>query len=267
MAATATTGSTSALRDWERAEIVRSDVEATGTPLVNLRTSEKNIARYMTPPSDTPYPLEYAYHVLGDVRGKRVLDFGCGSGMNSLLLARRGAAVVGVDISASLIQIARQRLAANGTAGAEFVVGSAHDLPLPDAAMDVVFGIAILHHLDLDLVSREVARVLRTGGRAIFQEPVRNSRIVRGLRRLVPYRAADISPFERPLTDPELLRFSAPFRSVRQRAFMLPHVNVAQVLPPARRYVDACYRADAALLRRYPRLATYAGIRVLELTR
>jgi hypothetical protein len=48
---------------------------------------------------------------------------------------------------------------------------------------------------------------------------------------------------------------------------MLPHVNVAQVLPPVRRCVDACYRADATLLRRYPRLATYAGIRVLELTR
>lgn len=265
MAATATTSS--ALREWEQAEIVRSDVEATRTPRLELRTSETNIARYMAPPAGTPYPLEYAYHLLGDVRGRRVLDIGCGSGMNSLLLARRGADVVGVDISASLIQVARQRLAANGTTGAAFVVGSAHDLPLPDASVDVVFGIAILHHLDLDLVSREVARVLHRGGRAIFQEPVRNSRTVRALRRLVPYRAADISPFERPLTDPELARFSAPFASVRRRAFLLPHVSIAQVLPPARRYVDACYRADAALLRRYPRLATYAGIRVLELTR
>jgi SAM-dependent methyltransferase len=256
-----------ALRNWERAEIVRSNVEATGTSAASLRTSERNISRYMAPSAETPYPLEYAYHLLGDARGKCVLDFGCGSGMNSLMLARRGARVIGVDISISLVQLARQRLAANKTTGASFVVGSAHDLPLPDRSVDVLFGIAILHHLDLERVSHEVARVLRSGGRAIFQEPVRNSRLVRSLRRLVPYRAADVSPFERPLTDAELQRFGRPFTSMRQRAFMLPHVNVIQLLPPVRRYLDRCYRADARWLRRYPRLSGYAGIRVIELTR
>ncbi len=256
-----------ALQQWERAEIARSDVEAGATGTVSLRTSARNIARYMNPPRDTAYPLEYAYHLLGDVRGKVVLDYGCGSGANSLLLARRGAKVIGVDISASLIEIARRRLAANDTSGASFVVGSAHDLPVPDASIDVVFGIAILHHLDLELVSREVARVLKPGGRAIFQEPVRNSALVRTARKLIPYRAPDISPYERPLTDEELRRFSTPFGRVSTRAFMLPHVNIAQVLPAMRRYVDACYRADAALLRKFPALTTYAGIRVLELTR
>jgi len=84
------------------------------------------------------------------VRGKTVLEYGCGDGINTVALARRGARVKAVDISPELISIARQRLAANRiTADVEYIVGSAHDLPLPDSSVDIVFGIAILHHLDL----------------------------------------------------------------------------------------------------------------------
>ena len=111
----------------------------------------------------------------------------------------------GIDISEDLLRLARRRLSVSGRdGGATFIAGSAHDMPFPDNSIDVVFGIAILHHLDLDLVSREVRRVLKPGGRAIFQEPVRNSPIVRFVRSLIPYRAPDISPYERPLTDEEL---------------------------------------------------------------
>jgi SAM-dependent methyltransferase len=202
------------------------------------------------------------------VHGRRIVDFGCGSGANSVLLSGRGAEVWGVDISEDLIRIAARRLAVNGRAGgARFVVGSAHDLPFPDGSVDVVFGIAILHHLDLRLVSREVHRVLRPGGRAIFQEPVRNSRVIRFLRSLVPYRAPDISPFERPLTDPELRAFASPFSTARVRAFGLPHVALGEILPLVRKRVDWLYRIDAAVLRAVPTLAYYAGIRVIELTK
>jgi SAM-dependent methyltransferase len=147
------------------------------------------------------------------------------------------------------------------------VVGSAHDLPLPDESIDVVFGIAILHHLDLSLVSREVSRVLRKGGRAIFQEPVRNSAMVRAVRSLIPYRAPDVSPFERPLTDRELREFAGPFSSMRARAFALPHVALGEHLPIVKKRIDRLYRCDAALLRRVPALEYYAGIRVIEVTK
>jgi SAM-dependent methyltransferase len=256
------------MQTWERAEIARSSIEATLTADAALRVSAKNLARYGRPPATTPYPLEYAYHLLGDVRGRRIVDFGCGSGANAVQLANRGAHVWAVDISEDLIRLGQRRLAVNGRAGgAQFIVGSAHDLPLPDASVDIVFGIAILHHLDLQLVSREVHRVLKPGGRAIFQEPVRNSPVVRFLRSLIPYRAPDISPYERPLTDAELRAFAAPFAAVRSRAFALPFVRLTEIVPPLRRYVDLAYRADAALLRRAPFLQRYAGIRVVEVTR
>jgi SAM-dependent methyltransferase len=252
--------------EWERAEIARSTFEATHTPAARLVADESNVARYLAPPPETVYPLEYAYALLGDIRGRTVVDFGCGSGENSLLLARRGAYVVGVDISESLIELARRRLDVNGLAGrAQFVVGSAHDLPLREGAADVVLGIAILHHLDLDAASREVHRILKPGGRAIFKEPVRDSRLVRAVRRCIPYHAPDISPFERPLTTPEVERFSARFRSRSMRAFSLPFVNVVGAIPTLRAYVPAAHRLDGAALSRLPALAPFSTIRVFEL--
>jgi SAM-dependent methyltransferase len=268
MAEVQTTSRTESMQQWERAEIARSIVEATLTADRALRVSADTFARYDRPPRDTAYPLEFAYQELGDVDGKRVVDFGCGSGANSVLLANRGAHVWGIDISEDLLRLAQRRLAVNGRAGgAEFIAGSAHDMPFPDNSIDVVFGIAILHHLDLDLVSKEVRRVLKPGGRAIFQEPVRNSRAIRFVRSLIPYRAPDISPYERPLTDAELRRFATGFTSWSVRAFALPHVQVGQVLPVAKHYWRTWYAWDRAALRGFPWLSRYASIRVISLTK
>ena len=268
MTTTAAAGRTEAMQRWERAEIERSSVEATLTPDDELRVSGETFARYASPPADTPYPLEYAYHQLGDVAGQRVLDFGCGSGANTALLAGRGAHVWGIDISEDLLRLGQRRLTVSGRAGeATFMAASAHDLPLPDNSVDVVFGMAILHHLDLDLVSREVRRVLKPGGRAIFKEPVRNSAVIRFVRKLIPYRAPDISPYERPLTDAEIERFARGFSASSVRAFALPHVQVGCVLPVVKNYWQRLYAMDRAVIRRLPWLARYASVRVITLTK
>lgn len=257
-----------AMQAWERAEIERSSVEATLTPDDELRVSPSTLRRYAAPPLDTAYPLEYAYALLGDVTGRRIVDFGCGSGANTALLAGRGAHVWGIDISEDLLRLAQRRLKVSGRdQEATFLAGSAHDMPFPDESIDVVFGMAILHHLDLDLVSREVRRVLKPGGRAIFKEPVRNSPLIRFARRLIPYRAPDISPYERPLTDDELRRFAKGFTACDVRAFGLPHVQIGQVVPIVRNYWKELHAADRVLLRRVPQLARYASIRVISLTK
>ena len=262
------TARTQTIERWERAEIERSSVEATLTPDESLRVGAATLARYEAPPADTPYPLEYAYHLLGDISGERVVDFGCGSGANSVLLAHRDAHVWGIDISEDLLRLAQRRLDASGrSGGATFIAGSAHDMPFPDSSIDLVFGIAILHHLDLALVSKEVRRVLKPGGRAIFQEPVRNSAVIRFVRRLIPYRAPDISPYERPLTDGELARFANGFSSVSVRAFALPHVQVGQVVPVVKNYWRSLYAMDRRLLDAVPLLRRYASIRVIHLTK
>lgn len=251
----------------ERAEVERSAAEASHFDDSNLVSPD--LARYLDPPADTFYPLEYSFHVLGDVRGKTVLEYGCGDGENTVALAARGAGrVLSLDISPDLIEIARRRLVVNGVGeDVEFVVGSAHDVPLPDESVDVVFGIAILHHLDLKLAAREVRRVLRPGGRAIFQEPVRSSPLMRAARKLIPYTPPDLSPFERPLTDDELKQFAEGYTSFRSKSFLLPTTSVLNLLPVARDHSERWLRWDAALLRRLPALGHYAGVRVVEMVK
>lgn len=252
---------------WEQAEIERSEFEALHTPDERLMPDDRNIARYLNPPRDTAYPLEYAYALLGDLTGRTILDFGCGSGENSLLLAIRGAHVIGVDISTALLSLAARRLALKGFTqnDAEFIAGSAHDLPIDDASVDGVFGIAILHHLDLAAAAREIHRVLKPGGIAIFQEPVRESALLRGFRRMIPYRAPDVSPFERPLRVHELTSFAAGFTTVASRAFSLPFVNLVQAVPFLRRFIHPAYRLDRRLIHVMPVLSHFAGIRVIAL--
>ncbi len=256
-------------KDWEQAEIKRSAFDAAHVVDLNwLVSDEKQIQRYLDPPADTHFPLEYSFHLLGDVRNKTVLEYGCGDGLNTVVLARRGAKVIALDISPDLIDIARQRLTVNNiNADVEFIVGSAHQVPLPNESVDVVFGMAILHHLDLPVSAREVHRVLRTGGRAIFQEPVRNSRVLKFIRNLIPYQAPDISPFERPLTDAELSDYAKDFASFRSKAFWLPTVSFLSDLPLTQRFAPLLSRYDTLALEKLPSLSHYATIRAVELVK
>jgi 2-polyprenyl-3-methyl-5-hydroxy-6-metoxy-1,4-benzoquinol methylase len=152
------------LREWEQAEIRRSAAEAESADTSSLLASEDNVAKYLNPPADTLYHLEYAFHLLGDVSGREVLEYGSGWGENTIILARRGAHVHALDISPELIAINRQRMQVNGiTKGVRLSVASAYEVPCPDESVDVVFGMMILHHLDLIKAAREVYRAGRAG--------------------------------------------------------------------------------------------------------
>ena len=252
---------------WENIEIERSSSEATRRSHDDLRISRAIIDRYLSPPVDTSFALEYAYHLLGDATGKVVLDYGCGAGENSVLIASHGGSPVGVDISPELIDMAEHRMNVCGMHDYEFKVGSAHELPLEDGSVDIVFGMAILHHLDLDLASREVFRVLKKGGKAIFLEPVRNSGLIRFVRGLIPYTAPDVSPFERPLTDSELQEFSREFCAYNDRAFSLPFVNLTETLGFGGKVLDTAIKLDGAVIKMLPFLKHFASVRVFEITK
>ncbi len=228
--------------------------------------SAETIARYYAPAETTAYALEYAYHLLGDVTGKTVLEFGCGDGMNTVMLTKRGAKVIAFDISAELVDLARKRLEANGCDGVELLLGSAHALPLPDESVDVIFGMAILHHLDLEIAAREVRRVLRKGGRGIFEEPIRNSKSIAWVRQFFPQQA-DVSPFERPLTEQEIKDFGHPCTH-QARTFHLPLSSATRFLPFWRQQGEKfCAQLDNYFLRRFPSLAYYGTVKVFEIVK
>jgi SAM-dependent methyltransferase len=120
----------------DQAEIERSAEEARRTVL--KATDRAQIARYLDPPSDTHYPLEYAFHLLGDIRGKTVLDLGCGTGENLVPLVERGARVIEIDISPDLIALAQQRMQ-NAALEATLRFGSAYDTGLESGSIDIIF--------------------------------------------------------------------------------------------------------------------------------
>lgn len=243
------------IKEWEEDEVRRSAIDAAGrTP--DLKANPANIQRYQNPPATTAYPLEYAFRLVGNLRGKRVLDFGCGAGENTILLAAKGADVIGMDISPDLVELAKERLRVNGYPGTA-VVESCHGTKFPDESFDVIFGAAILHHLDLRLARAEVLRLLKRGGLAVFEEPTRDSRVLRILRKLVPYKSPLASANERPLTTPELQSFAAGFEVVEWRKFMLPHVLAIWAVFPSK--LHQAFLLDRWLLKKMPWLHPWTG--------
>ena len=114
--------------------------------------------------------------LLGDVQDVRVLEIGCGSAPCARWLAARGARVVGLDISAGMLRYAVEANRSSGIA-VPLVHAGAEQLPFAAGSIDVVcsaFG-AVPFVADSAAVMREVARVLRPGGRWVFAvtHPVR----------------------------------------------------------------------------------------------
>jgi SAM-dependent methyltransferase len=107
--------------------------------------------------------------LLGDVRGRDVLEIGCGAAMCSRWLVGQGARVVASDVSAGML---RQARAASERSGVDvaLVQADACDLPFATASFDIVFTAfgAIQFVADSGAVMAEAARVLRPGGRWVF---------------------------------------------------------------------------------------------------
>jgi SAM-dependent methyltransferase len=201
---------------------------------------------------------------LGDVRGRRVLDFGCGHGMASVVLARRGAVVTGFDLSAGYVAEARRRACANGVAAA-FLQADGERLPFADGAFDAVWGNAVLHHLDLGAAGRELWRVLRPGGVAVFCEPWGGNPLLNLARRRLPYPGKDRTPDERPLRPRDVAVLRRQFPRLSLEGFQLLSM-ARRVLPPGR-LVTALDRLDSRLLPALPALRHFCRYVVLTLPR
>ena len=101
---------------------------------------------------------------LGDVRGKRVVDIGCGPGIYAAELLKRGAVVYGIDQADSMIKIAKEY-----AKGADFRVGSVYSMPYRKGFFDEAFASYVVHYFtDLGRALREIRRVLKRGGIFVF---------------------------------------------------------------------------------------------------
>jgi SAM-dependent methyltransferase len=164
-------------------------------------------------------------HVLktfGDVRGLRILDYGCGAAEAGVYFAKQGATVVGVDVSTGMLAAA-QRLAAHHGVSIETrpVTGSA--IPAERGEFDRIYGNGVLHHVDLGAAVPELARVMKPSAIGCFIEPLSYNPAIAVYRRLAE---AVRTPDEHPLRFRDIKRFDPHFGDVSHREFWLTSLAI-----------------------------------------
>jgi SAM-dependent methyltransferase len=161
--------------------------------------------------------LFFEDRMFAGVEGRPVLEYGCGMGTYSVPLAKRGGLVTGIDISDVAIEQATDQARRENVA-ITYARMDAERLEFPDNSFDLVCGVAILHHLDLDKAYACLAKVLRPGGHAVFMEPLGHNPAINLYRRLTPQlRTED----EHPLLMRDLGIAGKYFEQVENRFFTL----------------------------------------------
>ncbi len=99
----------------------------------------------------------------------KILEIGCGTGTLTELLVKTGANIVATDIFPEFLDAAKKR---TNSPNVIFQLADAEKLEnFPDESFDVVCGLSILHHLDIEKTFDSIKRVLKNGGCLIFSEP------------------------------------------------------------------------------------------------
>ncbi|NTW49992.1 MAG: class I SAM-dependent methyltransferase [Chlorobiales bacterium] len=133
-----------------------------------------------------PYDVTGEIHVptvSSNFSGKRALMCSCGSGGDAVRAAKQGAETHAFDISETAIRNALSFAEFNGVT-VHAKVMDFHNLEYPDNYFDLIYGTAILHHIDCSVAGKEIYRVLKPGGVAYFKENSDRNPILRFLRRM-----------------------------------------------------------------------------------
>jgi SAM-dependent methyltransferase len=196
--------------------------------------------------------------LLCDATGKRVLEIGSTSWEWYLNYnGYQPTELSCINVSQSGLEIGRARAVELGVA-CDFRCMDAHHLEFADGSFDIVFGVAVLHHLEFAKALREIHRVLRTGGKMAFIEPLRHNPVARLVRWLTPHaRTTD----ELPLGRSELRSIDRNFETDNYYCELFT-VAAAVVAKPFFRNPDnpltrICDRIDQLLVRKMPAAGPY----------
>jgi SAM-dependent methyltransferase len=193
-----------------------------------------------------------------DTTGRRVLEIGSQSW--EWCLFRYGyqpQKLICINISQAELDMGRADASKLGFA-CDFRKMDAHALEFTDASFDMVFGVAILHHLDFGLAMHEIHRVLRVGGKILFVEPLRHNPVARLVRWLTP-RARTLD--ELPLGRPELRLVERNFEVQNYYSEMFTVIGAMIARPifenPINPLTRLCDRVDDLLIRLAPATSVY----------
>lgn len=152
------------------------------------------------------------------LRGKHLLEIGCGMGFDSLEFLKRGVRVTATDLTPSAVAMTRRHFEVEGVTAEDVREANALDLPFPDETFDAVWSNGVLHATgDTPRAIREAWRVLKPGGRAIishfYRKPSWMYTISRLGRENIEHRDQD-PPVNEFYTDEEILTMFSDFEIV-----------------------------------------------------
>lgn len=206
----------------------------------------------------------YRQRAMEEARNRTVLEYGCGNASLGFDLAPIAKEVIGIDISDVAIQDAQRIAAHRRLTNTRFVVDNAESMRQPDASVDVLVGSGIIHHLDIPRSMREVRRVLRDGGIAIFAEPLGHNAAVNWYRARTPEMR---TPDEHPLLARDLRAMAKDFRATKVTYFGLvaPILGLAAAkTEPNKPLTKLMWGLDKAVCR-LPLIQRYAWFCIIEL--
>ncbi len=205
-------------------------------------------------------PYAAVKEFFGDISGKRILDYACGTGWTSIYFARSGAECHGIDISEKSIIVAGKTAAHNGLDHrCNFRVAAGESLPHADNTFDFVFGNAALHHVDLEMAPEEISRVLKPGGKAAFIDDLRYHPVLWLYRRIARRKH---TLFEEPLTMTDLDWFAGSFSEIRAETF-----DILNLLPKRKMLASVLTKFDDTLLHIVPGLQHCCRYVVIKLVK
>jgi len=215
----------------------------------------------------------YAIGQLADLKGKKLLVYGCGVNLKRAVeFINQGAMVYMIDISPRSIELVLKKVKDLSIGDRVFpAVMDCEDLKFTEGEFDAVYGRAILHHLTLEKAMSEIHRVLKEGGIGVFIEPLGINPLINLYRRLTPKRR---SPYERPFISKDLkfvenLGFSN-FKHQEFTLFCNAGIFLSRFLKVRKRAAITyknLRRLDEFVLTRFPFLRKFCWNTVLVMTK
>ncbi len=203
---------------------------------------------------------------LGNLEGKRVLEFGCGTGSMSVMLAKSGAKITTFDLSSASIQVAKKRAEVNDVSDrVQLTVSAGERLPFASESFDIIFGKAILHHLNVTMSQFDLYRVLKPGGKGVFIEPMGMNPFLNFARDHLPYPGKNPRGADVPLNYDEIHTWGQSFKDFHYREIQL--VSMLQRGLGVKGQVQFLTKVDNVLLKNLPFLKKYCRYVVMYMVK
>ena len=213
---------------------------------------------------------KYLFNFLGSVNGKVILDIACGYSMTPVMFALAGATVYAIDVAPKTLAMVQHVAQCKRVVERVHVhVGPAEELPFEEDSFDLIYGGAALHHLQLHRAGRELARVLKRGGKGAFQDPLGHNPALEFTRDYLAYRGKHpVKGTDRPLRLHEVQAFGRHFTTCTYQGFELFSMAVKALrLKRASRLRRLLETTDDIVLHGLPFLQRYARFVVTCVTK